>query len=71
MELFKGQTLIEFYKRFETDKDCKEYLAKIKWGKGYECVKCGYSFCQIRKDFSRTCNKYSHTERASANTLFH
>ncbi len=54
-----------------TGKDCKEYLVKIKLEKGYECVKCGYSFWQIRKDFSRTCNKCSHTETASANTLFH
>ncbi len=55
MELFRGHNLIEFSKRFKTDEDCKEYLAIIKWEKGYECVKCGYSFCQIRKDFSRTC----------------
>ncbi len=31
----------------------------------------GYSFCQIRKDFSRACNICSHTETASANTSFH
>ncbi len=36
MELFKGQKLIEVSKRFKTDEDCKEYLAKIKWKKGYE-----------------------------------
>ncbi len=36
MELFKGQKLIEDSKRFKTDEDCKEYLAKIKWKKGYE-----------------------------------
>ncbi len=51
MELLRGQTLIEFSKCFKTVEDCKEYLAKIKWDKGYECVKCGYLFCQIRKDF--------------------
>ncbi len=62
MELFRGQNLIEFSKHFKTDEDCKEYLAKIKWENGYECVKLGYLFCQIRKDFSRTCNKWRHTE---------
>ncbi len=36
--LFRGQTLIELPKRFNPDEDCKEYLAKIKWEKGYECV---------------------------------
>ncbi len=70
MELFRGQNLIEFSKRFKTDEDCKEYLAKNKWEKGYECLKCGYSLRQILKDSSRTCNKCSHTETASANTLF-
>ncbi len=31
MELFRGQHLIEFSKRFKTGEDCKEYLGKIKW----------------------------------------
>ena len=35
MELFKGQSLLEFTERFETDLDCEEYLASIKWEKGY------------------------------------
>ncbi len=48
MELFRGQNLIEFSKRFKTDEDCKEYLAKIKGENEYKCVKCEYSFCQIR-----------------------
>ncbi len=38
MELFRGQNLIEFSKRYKTDEDCKEYLEKIKWVKGYEFV---------------------------------
>ncbi len=46
MDLFRGQNLIEYSKRFKTDEDCKEYLAKIKCEKGYECVKRGYSYCQ-------------------------
>jgi len=71
MELFKGQNLIEFTERFKTDINCKEYLATIKWETGFECVKCGHCGSQVRKDFSRTCNKCSHTETASANTLFH
>ena len=27
MELFKGQSLLEFTERFKTDLDCEEYLA--------------------------------------------
>ena len=39
MELFKGQNLSEFTERFKTDLDCEEYLASIKWEKGYCCRK--------------------------------
>ena len=51
MELFKGQSLLEFTERFETDLDCEEYLASIKWEKGYCCRKCGHTKYQVRKDF--------------------
>lgn len=68
---FEGQNLLEFSERFKMDLDCKQYLANIKWKSDYKCIKCGNHTCQIRKDYSRTCNKCSHTESASSNTLFH
>jgi len=71
MDIFKGRDLLEFAERFKTDKDCKEYLALVKWEQGYKCVKCNHKASQIRKDYSRTCNSCSHTESATANTLFH
>ena len=42
MELFKGQSLLEFTERFKTDLDCEEYLASLKWEDGYCCRKCGH-----------------------------
>ncbi len=71
MNIFKGQNLLEFSDRFKTDKDCKKYLAEIKWEDGFECLKCGHKKAQIRRDFSRTCNVCSHQESATSNTLFH
>lgn len=71
MDIFKGQNLLEFSDRFKTDDDCKEYLAGLKDGMGYECLKCGHIACQQRKNFSRVCNLCSHIESATANTLFH
>jgi transposase-like protein len=71
MDIFKGQNLLEFAERFKTDKDCIEYLSHFKWQKGYKCVKCNHTASQIRRDHSRTCNVCSHTESATANTLFH
>jgi len=71
MNLYKGQNLIEFTERFKSDEDCLEYLAHLKWTEGYKCRKCGHIASQERSNFSRTCNKCSHTESATANTLFH
>ncbi len=71
MDLFKGQNIIEFSERFKTDDDCIEYLSYLKWTKGFKCFKCGHSGNQIRANNSRTCNKCSHTESSTANTLFH
>ena len=39
MELFKGQSLLEFTERFKTDLDYEEYLASLKWEDGYCCRK--------------------------------
>ena len=69
--LFKGQDLLEFAARFGTDLDCKKYLSDFKWEKGYKCRKCENSSFQERSNYSRTCNKCSHTESVTANTLFH
>jgi hypothetical protein len=71
MDVFRGQNLLEFSEHFKTDDNCKEYLAKIKWKNGFECLKCSNKTSQIRKNFARTCNKCSHTETAPSNTLFH
>ena len=71
MEKFKGQNLIEFVGRFDTDEKCMEYLSEIKWEDGYVCRKCKHTKCQIRKNYSRTCNLCNDTESATANTLFH
>ena len=37
MELFKGQSLLEFTERFKKDLDSEEYLASLKWEDGYCC----------------------------------
>lgn len=71
MDVFKGQNLLEFSDRFKTDEDCKEYLASMKSGMGYKCLRCNHTACQVRKDFARQCNICHHIESTTANTLFH
>ena len=38
--MLEGITLKEFKTRFKTNADCMEYLVELKWGTGYECIKC-------------------------------
>lgn len=71
MDIFKGQNILEFSDRFKKDNDCKEYLSGLKDGVGYQCLKCGHTAYQRRKDFSRVRNLCTHIESATANTLFH
>ncbi|MFT6850789.1 MAG: hypothetical protein ACJATA_001604 [Sphingobacteriales bacterium] len=71
MNLFKGRNLLEFVERFKTDSDCLKYLSQIKWPDGYKCVKCGHLGYLTRDNHARICNKCSHIESPTANTLFH
>ncbi|MDR7128008.1 hypothetical protein J2X69_000336 [Algoriphagus sp. 4150] len=71
MDIFKGQNIVEFAGRFQSDLHCKKYLSEVKWTSGYTFRKCGHHSSQIRKGFSRTCNKCNDTESPGAYTLFH
>jgi hypothetical protein len=72
MEKFKGESIIEFFDRFKTDRDCLEYLATIKWKEGFRCLKCSHTKFTIRKlNFARDCNRCHHVESPTANTIFH
>lgn len=69
---FTGENIIEFTERFKDDKSCLEYLAEIKWGKGYICPKCGNTKSSVRKeDLSKQCHQCHHIDSPTANTLFH
>ena len=72
MEPFKSESIIDFFDRYKTDKDCLEYLASIKWRDGFTCVKCHHKKFTIRKsNYARDCNLCHHIESSTANTLFH
>ena len=71
MELFRGQNIVEFSACFNSDETCLEYLSHYKWSLGYKCRKCGHDKCQVRSNYSHTCNLCSDTESPMVNTLFH
>ena len=72
MDIFKGESIISFYDRFQSDHDCLVYLADKKAEQGYICRKCGHTKYTVRKkNLARDCNKCHHLESPTAGTLFH
>ena len=72
MEKHTGQGIIEYFDRFKSDLDCLEYLATIKWSKGFKCSKCEHTKFTIRKvNLARDCNRCHHIESPTAGTMFH
>ena len=70
--IFKSIKKREFYARFQTDEDCLEYLASIKWAEGFKCRKCGHDgHMNGKRAFSRRCKSCKYDESATAHTLFH
>ncbi len=70
--MFKGVNAIEFGKRFKTNEDCYNYLLEIKWGKQYQCSKCGCDQSyKGRTYYYRRCRSCGYDESVTANTVFH
>ena len=52
--------------------DFSLYDINLKWRKGFECRKCGYTnFCSGKTPHSRWCTKCKTEESAAAGTIFH
>ncbi len=57
---------------FSSDEKCLEFLAGIKWEKGFVCRKCGNTnFCPGKSPHSRRCTRCKTEESAAAGTIFH
>jgi transposase-like protein len=70
--MFKGINAIEFSKRFQTNEDCYHYLLNIKWGKGYQCSRCGCKQSHKgRTYYYQRCRDCGYDESVTANTVFH
>lgn len=69
---YKSLSLFEFQDRFSTSEDCLKELAKVKWGNGFRCRKCGHEHsCQGKASHSRQCTRCRYVESPTAQTLFH
>jgi len=57
---------------FASDEKCLEFLAEVKWEKGFICRKCGNkNYCPGKTPYSRRCTKCKTEESAAAGTIFH
>ena len=70
--MFKGITNDQFNQYFQSEEDCLEYLAQLKWAIGYQCQKCGNaSWWKGRLPHDRRCQVCGYNESPTAGTLFH
>ena len=69
----KGLSLEEFIKKFRNEKQCAEYLEKLRWSKGFSCSKCeGEHYTRHWKDkrlFYR-CKSCRHRNTLISGTMF-
>ena len=57
---------------FNSEDKCYEFLADLKWSKGFTCRKCGNSnYCSGKTPYSRRCTKCKTEESSAAGTIFH
>ena len=70
--MFKGISLLEFTEHFSSEEVCYEYLAEIKWAKGYCCKQCAHTkSIKGKKEWNRRCQQCEYDESVTAGTLFH
>jgi transposase-like protein len=62
--------LIEFEKRFGSEKSCRDYLFNLKYKKGYICEHCGCTEYWVVKDIIIVCKFCRHKYNLTAGTIF-
>jgi DNA-directed RNA polymerase subunit RPC12/RpoP len=65
-------SLLEWQKKFGTEKSCIKVLTKVRWPQGFQCPACGFkksSFISTRNMYQ--CSHCRHQVSITADTLFH
>jgi len=67
----KRVTFEEFKLIYPDDDSCYRYLEEVKWGRGYECKKCGNGrYSPGTAPYSRRCSRCNYIETITAGTVF-
>ena len=64
------KTVLEFEKRFSTEKACREYLFQLRWPEGFRCSRCGFHEAWITKRGLYRCKKCDFQISVTAGTIF-
>ena len=67
-----GITLLEWQKRYDSERSCAKTLIKVRWPNGFQCPACGSTkayFIESRKLYQ--CSHCRHQVSMTADTLFH
>lgn len=64
-------TLDEFLSCYPDEESCILLLTELKWGKGFQCRKCGHQhYCDGNYRGSRRCTRCKTEETLKAHTIF-
>jgi len=63
--------IVEFEKRFNSEKACREYLIKVRWPEGYQCPRCNCDKAWLIGNKLYKCKKCSFRTSVTAGTIFH
>ena len=61
----------EFHQMFAADRHCLEYLARLRWPNGYQCVYCGASGAWLNSRGSMHCASCDRQFSVTSGTLLH
>ncbi len=68
----KNLTYDQFNEIFPDQISCFRFLDRLKWGNGYQCLKCSQKkYSKGGTKFSRRCTKCGYDESITSNTVFH
>ena len=68
----RGLSEAEFLARFGTEERCVALLLEMRWGRGFECERCGHGgFARMKKRKQVQCNRCKHQIGFTAGTVFH
>jgi transposase-like protein len=68
----KTLSLLQFQKKFGTEKACQKQLFRLRWPEGFKCARCGHTEAYFhRKRHLYQCKSCGYQASLTAGTVFH